>query len=186
MEEINLLQNRIKDTTFAWEKQGRVVLGFLWLILIAILGVSALLYVYNGKIQTDLDSANQKVETLQKQLNQKQASLGDAKTFQAQLANIRTLLGSHIYISPVLDEISSSAFNKSQFSTIDLNQQTGKVHLEGMVGSYIDLGKLLLSLTTSDKFNSVKLLSVLPSNGQASGYHFSIDLLVAPELFTKQ
>ncbi|MEO8065940.1 MAG: PilN domain-containing protein [Candidatus Doudnabacteria bacterium] len=182
MAEINLLQNSFKDTTNAWQRQSTIMLTVLSLILIVIGGITGVLFFLNQSTQKQIDAATAVNNDLQKNLNQQQAGLTNTKSFQAQLANLRLLLTNHVYISPLLDELSKATYIKSQDQTIDINPD-GKIHLEGLVDSYADLGKMLLGLSTSTKFSNVKLLSALPSTGKKNGYVFSVDLNVTPGIF---
>lgn len=182
MQEINLLQNRVKDTTHIWERQSKTIIAVLAGILTIILAATGLLYYLNGNAQTQLDASTKENNDLQSKLTEQQKTLGDAKAFQAQLANLRFLISNHTYVTPLLDELSKITYKKAQYATMDVTE-TGKLHLEGMVDTYEDLGKLLLGLSTSSKFTSVKLLSAIPSSGKVNAYVFSVDLVVSPDIF---
>ena len=186
MQEINLLQSRIKDTTYSWEKQSKIGLAILAGILILILGASAVFYFLTqslDKQNSALTAANAK---LQSELTQKSANLGNAKVFQAQLSNMKALLARHIYFSPFFDEIEKMTYQKAQYISLDADQDTGQVHLEGLVANYTDLGKLLLGLSTSGSFSNVKLLSAAPSSGAINAFTFSIDLTARNSIFNKK
>ncbi len=60
------------------------------------------------------------------------------------------------------------------------------MHLEGRVATYNDLGKLIMGLSTSDKFKNIRLLSVSPASGKTSAYQFSIDMEVNSAIFSKK
>ena len=184
MEEINLLQNRLYDKSFAWYRQSRIVITGLVIILIAVLGVFAVFYILNSKTQKDLQTVTADNQNLKQQLDAKEQGLGEVKTFQAQLANLKILVNSHIYLSPVLDELSHMTFARSQYFTLNIGEDR-KLHLEGRVNSYEDLSKLLLGLNTSSKFKNIQLTSVSPSTGKINGFIFSINLVAADELFTE-
>lgn len=182
MAEINLLQNRLKDTTNVGARQNRLVLIILSGILIVLIGISAVLFFLNQSLQKQTEIARSTNNDLHLQLTQQQSKLGNATGFQAQLTNLRTLLNNHTYLSPLLDELSKVTYAKSQYINLDV-AQTGKIHLEGRISSYTDLGKLILGLTTSLKFSQIKLLSAVPSTGLINGYIFSIDMGVSPDIF---
>ena len=185
MAEINLLQNRLKDTTNAWEKQGRLIIGILSAILILLIAAGLVLFFFNKNLQTQSASLTSENQDLQNKLTGEQSNLGDAKVFQAQLVNLHTLINSHTFMSPFFDELSKVTYIKAQYDTIDINE-SGKVHVEGKVPSYSDLGKLLLGLSTSTQFKNVQLLSVLPSAGANNAYEFSVDFTVPSYIFTKK
>jgi len=146
---------------------------------------TALLFFLNRSDQQKIDAATSVNADLQTQLTQKQATLTDAKTFQAQLENLQVLVNNHTYLSPLLEELSKSTYSKTQFVNLDASQ-SGKIHLEGRVDNYSDLGKLLLGLSTSKKFKNVKLLSAAPSTGKTNGFLYSVDMLVVPDIFIKK
>jgi Tfp pilus assembly protein PilN len=185
MAEINLLQNRVKDTTHAWEHQSRLTLTVLIMILILLVAATVLLFVINQRIQTQINEVTNSNQDLQKKLNDQQTNLGSAKQFQAQLSNLRVLLKSHVYLSPLLDELSKSTYAKTVYLNLDVTD-AGKIHLEGRTDSYGSLGKLMLGLATSTKFKNIKLLSVVPSAGKINAYSFSIDMNVTPDIFVKK
>lgn len=185
MQEINLLQNRVKDTTHVWEKQSKLMLTLLSLILIIILGGTGVLYFLNQSLEKQISVVAEDNVTLNKQLTEEQKDLGSAKTFQAQLANLRVLIANHSYLSPLLDELTKTTYKQARYINLDV-ADSGKIHVEGGVGTYSDLGKLLLGLSTSTKFQNVKLLSAVPSSGITNSYIFSVDMNVSPDIFFKQ
>jgi Tfp pilus assembly protein PilN len=185
MAEINLLQNRLKDTTNTGTRNGKIILVVLSVILIVLVGATAIIFFLNNSLQTQIAAASTTNQDLHKKLTDQQNTLGSAQTFQAQLANLRVLIRNHTYLSPLLDELSKVTYAKSQYVSFDVTD-AGKIHVEGLVSTYTDLGKLLLGLSSSTQFKNVKLLSIVPSTGNTNGYLFSIDMSVAPDIFTKK
>jgi len=185
MPEINLLENRLKDTTHARERQiklGLAILGFILAVLVITGGV---LFFLNRNLGNQISDKASENQSLQKQLNQKQSELEQAKIFQAQLENLKTLIKNHIYLSPLFTELGKVTYVKSQYAVVDLNK-TGTIHLEGKVPTYKDLAKLMLGLQTSKQFSNVKLLSVGPSNDSIqNGFKFVIEMNVATSIFYK-
>lgn len=184
MPEINLLQNRVKDTTYAWQNQFKLGVIILSLILIILAGGGAGLLILTKQTKAQADEVTRNNAQLQSNLTNQQKDLGAAKQFQAQLSNIRTLLDQHVYMTVLLDEIEKVTYVKAQFVTIDASN-IGKVHLEGQVSDYTSLAKLILGLNSSDKFSNVKLLSISPSSGSVNSFIFSIDMDVASSVFVK-
>ena len=184
MAEINLLQNRVKDTTNTLEKQRKIILSILSLILAIILSITGILFVLNNSIQRKIDAVTADNNNLQQQFTKQQKNLTDAKTFQAQLANLSVLLNNHAYLSPFLDELTKATYQKTRYVSVDISEGH-KIHLEGSVNSYADLGKMLLGLATSAKFSNIKLLSTIPAAGKTSGFLFSVDMNASPDIFTK-
>ncbi len=185
MEELNLLQNRVKDNTDAWQRQGQLFMGILWLVLILLVGGIVVLFLFNRNIAKETADIAAQNQDLEKQINDRQPGVANATTFQAQLLNLKSLVNTHTYLSPLLDELAQSTYTKAQFLTMDASQ-AGKIHLEGRVASYSDLGKLILGLNTSGQFTNVKLLSVAPTGGLTNAYEFVIDLQVNPKIFSKK
>jgi|SRR3989344_2256755 len=185
MPEINLLQNRIKDTTFSSQRQSRSVLAILTviLILLAVIGAGLLFLSQSlGKKASALSSQN---TALQVQLDQEQNQITNAKTLQAQFTNVRTLVNNHTYLTPLLVEIEEMTYTRTQYVTLDVTNN-GNVHLEGKVPDYTSLAKLILGLSSSSNFKNVRLLSVTPSAGAINAFVFAVDLTAATELFVKK
>ena len=186
MQEINLLQSRVKDTTDAWQKQGRTFLSLLAMLLFLLIAAGVGLYFLTRSINKQNDQLVADNTRLQTELSSKEGSLEQARVTQAQLVNIKTLLSDHIYFSTFLDEIEKMTHQKAQYVSLTVAQSTGAVHLQGKTDSYDSLGKLLLGLSTSSKFSNVKLLSSTPSSGEVGGFSFSVDLTVSPDTFKQQ
>jgi Tfp pilus assembly protein PilN len=183
MADINLLQSQIKDTTFLSDRRVNIFTVLICIVLVVLLGVGIVLYVLTLGVRSKTANLVSENTTIQDQISNQQTGLSDAKSYQAKLTNIATLLNSHSYLSPLLDELDNKTFQKAKYLTFDVGSDTDKVHLEGQVNSYNDLGKLILGLGTSKYFNNVKLLTVLPSRGATDTYIFSVDMNVDPTIF---
>jgi len=96
------------------------------------------------------------------------------------------LLKNHIYLTNLFNELEQNTYLRARYDTLDLNQDTGKIHMEGVVDSYNGLGKLLLGLGTSPHFRSVKLITVMPATSTTSGYQFSLDVVASLDVFNKK
>jgi len=185
MPEINLLQNRVKETGFAWQGQIRAVLVILILALILLVAGGFGLLVLTKQTQSQVSQTEQENSALQSDLSKQQATLGSAQQFQAQLTNLKTLLNQHVYMSTLLTEIEKFTYTQSQFMSMDASN-VGVVELEGVVTDYPSLAKLILGLSTSEKFSNVRLTSIAPSSGERNGYSFSLALDVATDVFVKK
>lgn len=185
MQEINLLDNRLKDTTQVWERRNRLLVTMFSLILILEIGLALVFFIltqgFDKKTQTAMASNN----NIQAEINRSQEELSEAKGFQAQLKNTRALLDSHIYWSTFFEEVSDYSLSTVTYDAFQ-GGVDGKIHLEGAAGSYTEVGKMLLGLNRSDKFSNVKLLSINPASGEVSGFVFSIDLVASKELFIEK
>ena len=185
MEEINLLQNKIKDTSFAWQKQSRIITGILSAVLIIFASLGAVFFMLARSNNEKLAQAQTRGQEIQKDISKKDPEVNVATSFQAQLANLKTLVNAHTYLTPLLTELGKSTYIKSQYVSLDVKDD-GKIHLEGRTASYDDLGKLVLGLTTSQEFKNVRLMSVVPSTGTTNAYQFSIDMEANKEIFQKK
>lgn len=182
MQEINLLRNQLKDTTAAWQKYHKIIVTTFAVVLIVEIGLIIVFAIINSHLQRRVSSVKTENAQLQTNLDSKKNQVEDAVSFQAQLKNLRQVVDNHVYFSPFFEELAKYTFNKAYYITLTADTN-GKVHLEGIVGNYSDLGKLLLGLNSSDKFTQVKLLSATPSVGQLSGFLFTLDLTVNKDLF---
>jgi len=186
MQEINLLQNKVKDRTLQFERSNRLVLVlFGLLVVLEIAGVVGL-YLLIGTTHARTQDVNKENADIQAKMNANQKDLAKAQGLQAQLKNVRTLLANHVYSSAFLDSVSAVTPTKVAFQNINGSTSDDKLHVEGLAQSYQDVGRLLLSLSTSNKFKEVKLRSVTPSTqAGAYSYGFSMDVTVVPTIFQK-
>ncbi len=180
MPEINLLQNRLQDTTYVSTRRTQVVVYLSGFLLLLICGAGVALFTLTKDINAETAEVLKNNMDLQKELTEGNLRLTDATAYQAKLSNINTLLSKHILISPLLAELEQYTYLKARFTNLDVDQLTGHLHVEGVVDSYQGLGKLLLAFSTSPNFKDVKLLSVTPTDG---GYTFGIDMSAKSELF---
>ena len=185
MQEINLLQNKIKDSSLNSLRRSKIINTALSVVLILEIGLFAAFFLMNRTTQAKYESVKLENSELQTELSEKQPDLVEAKALQAQLKNLRSLVEGHVYWSSFFDELSKHTLSRTQFMSLT-GSLDGKIHLEGRVGSYADLGKMLLGLSTSTKISNVKLLSANPSTGQAAGFNFSLDFNIEPDLFIKK
>jgi len=165
MQEINLLQNKVKDRTLRFERSNRLVVGlFSLIVILEFVATGGLYFLANNtnKQTADVVSQNQSIQTAMVS-NQKDLTL--AKGLQAQLKNVNTLLQNHIYWSAFLTDISAIVPVKVQYNDFQGSITDDKITIDGMASSYADVGRMLLALSTSDKFSSVKLVSLTPAQG---------------------
>lgn len=185
MQEINLLQNKIKDRTLSFERGNRLVIIIFTLVIILEMAALGGLY-FLSKVNT-AESAKLEAENMETEqaLNLAKADLTKAQGVQAQLINIKTLLNNRVIWTPFFENISSLTAKQVQYSSITGSNIDGKVNLQGTAVSYLELGKLILSINSSGKFSDVKLLSVSPSSGKTFGYGFSLEAKAKPDNFKK-
>jgi hypothetical protein len=185
MQEINLLQNRVKDKTLSWERRNRLIITLFTLILILEILAGAGLFFLTLSTNNEITTTQEKNQELQNAINSDQKELSLAKGLQAQLKNVKTLLNNHIHWSSFLSTMYSETTNKIKYTSISASYSDGKTHLEGIAPSYSDIGKLILSFSTSNNFKDIKLNSLAPSSGDTFGYSFVLEMKSQPELFKK-
>ncbi|MBI4363590.1 MAG: hypothetical protein HY545_01955 [Candidatus Doudnabacteria bacterium] len=185
MQDINLLQSKVKDTTLNWQRRSRSAINALVAIVIILAATGVTLFFLNQTTLSRFEGLKRQNIESQNNLNQRQQELSQAKSFQAQLKNLSYLTNAHIYWSSFFKELAAYTFNKAQYVAVE-GDTSGKIHVEGNVESYADLGRLILGLSTSEKFKQVKLLSASPTSTEQAGYLFSIDLTASPGIFNKQ
>jgi len=184
MQEINLLQTKIKDRNLAWEKRNRLINTLAILVIVLEVLLTGGLYYMKNAVQKNISQIEAENTAARSRISDRQKDLAPAISFQAQLKNLRTLVDNHVYWSGLLDELTKSTYNRTQYRTLQA-QTSGLIHIEGVVPSYSDLSKFILGLYTSDKFTSIKLLSVQPSDQAQGGYLFSLDMQANPNLLKK-
>jgi Tfp pilus assembly protein PilN len=185
MQEINLLQTKVKDRTLAFEKSNRIAVAlFSLLVVLEILGVVGLVFVSN---RVDKEKANVLAENLkiQANMNSSQSTLDAARGFQAQLKNVRTLLNNHVYWSAFFQNLSSVTPTNVKYTSFTGSLSDGQVVIDGVAPTYPDIGKVILSLSTSKNYSNVKLTALNPSQTNEFGYSFSIKLSAASDSFRK-
>jgi Tfp pilus assembly protein PilN len=185
MQEINLLQNKLKDKTNQWEKNNRVVIGLLSFVLLAVLAATGMVYMLTKNAQESKLSLDQDNIRIQKELDRMEDDMVLAKGFQAQSKNIVSLLNSHVIWSNLMAEVSSSTFKLTQY--VSMNTDTsGIIHVEGITASYTDLGKIILALETSEEVESVNLINTTQSTGGQAGIVYSLDILANQQALIEQ
>ena len=185
MQEINLLQTKVRDTSQAWENQARFVFIILSIVLVLLAAGGAGLYLLKKNVDKQNDALIIEQTQLKSDLANKEKNLTGAKAFQAQLINIKTLIANHIYFSSLLDELAKFTYQKSKYASVEIIQNNGLIRLQGNASNYSDLSKFILGLSTSTNFTDVKLHSITPSTGKDNVYLFSLDVTAKPNLFKK-
>jgi hypothetical protein len=185
MQEINLLQNKLKDRSEAWDRRNTVVGVVLGAVLVLVIAAGAFLYFLNSDTKSKTAEMQTENLSIQSKLDSSQGTLAEAKSFQAQLRNIDKLLAGHIYWSKVFDTAQETIIKNSQYSLFQAKTD-GKVHIEGLVANMDNLGKLLLSLSTNPDLTGVKLISAQSNPGSTAGFRFAMDFVIKPELLTKK
>jgi Tfp pilus assembly protein PilN len=122
---------------------------------------------------------------LQTSINTGEKDIIPARNLQAQLKNMQTLLNGHVYWSSFFSQLGAVTPLKAEYTSFNGGISDGRVRFEGVAPSYTDVGKVLLSLSTSGKFSNVRLISVNPSAGEIFGYAFTVEATALNPLFKK-
>jgi Tfp pilus assembly protein PilN len=185
MQEINLLQNKLKDKTNQWEKNNRVVIGLLSFVLLAVLGATGMIYMLNKNAEESKMALEQENISVQRKLDQMESEMQLAKGFQAQSKNIASLLQSHVIWSNLMKEMSNKTLKTSRYLGMT-SDTTGLIHVEGITTDYTQLGKIILALETSEDVESVKLLNTGQSSERLGGILYSLDIKAKQEALIEQ
>lgn len=186
MQEINLLQNKVKDRTLQFERTNRLVLITFTLLLILEIAAGVGLYVLTKGTKAQSDQIAADSAKIQAQMDSNQNDLAHAKGLQAQLKNVNSLLSNRVSWQAFLTQMEQITPAQVQLSTISAAAGSTRIHIEAVAPSYADVGRMILSMSTSDKFKNVKLITVGPSQGNSFGYSFSLDFDATSGLFKNQ
>jgi Tfp pilus assembly protein PilN len=185
MQEINLLQNKLKDKTNQWEKNNRTVIIILSFLLIGVLAAAATFYLLKRSAEDAKLALDQENVTIQSRLDQMEDDLGDAKAFQAQAKNIKTLMQTHVVWTNFFAELSGSTFKMARFLSLT-SDTSGRVHIEGIAPDYNEMGKMLLALETADNVESVRLGSTSRSEDAQAGVRFALEVTLNTKVLVEQ
>lgn len=186
MPEINLLQNQLKDTTNLSRHRTQMAVVVFAIILILIVAAGGALYFLTEQTRSQTEELVKENDKIKEEISKRDSTLAGAKTYQAQLSNVELLLKNHLYMSPLLEELSKYTYQGAKFLSFDVTQDIGKIHAEGIAENYEGLGKLMLGLSTSPNFNKVKLLATaLSIDPKNPGVNFSIDMQASSNIFSK-
>lgn len=186
MQEINLLQNKVKDKSLQFERSNRFIVILAVLILILEVSATVGLWVLTKATNNSIKNTQDENQAIQKNIDSHQKELSKAEGLQAQLKNVNTLLTSHIYWSNFMSTLEKLTPVKVQYTAIDGSASDGKMHIEGTADSYTDVGRLILSMSTSKAFKSTRLTSITPGSESKFNYSYSLDVVVDRTIFSKQ
>jgi Tfp pilus assembly protein PilN len=187
MQEINLLQNKVKDRTLQFERSTRLIVVLFTFVLIAEAAAFTGLYLLTSGTEKQTEQVKVQIGQIRTAMDSNNQELALAQGMQAQLKNVNTLIRNRVYWSAFLDELSRVTPVNVQYTNMSGAVTDNVFHIEGITDTYADVGRLLLSLSTNkDKFSNVKLHAVTPAlTGTNFGYVFSIDVTAASSTFKK-
>jgi Tfp pilus assembly protein PilN len=183
MVEINLLENQIVDKTEAPKNQTKTIfwLVVIMLILFVLSVVGA--FFLTQRMTAQVAEISRDTQNYKQEIVNQNDQLKDAKIYQAKLSNLNLLLKNHTYMSYLFDELENYTFVRGKYDIFQVGEDSGKIQLQGITDSYENLGKLILGLSTSSKFDEVTLVSVSKDKGKDNIYNFSVTMHAKPNTF---
>src|SRR3989344_5785276 len=127
MQEINLLDSRLKDTTHICEKRTRLFITLVTLVVFLESGLYGVFLLLTNNIDQQINTLTVENNNIQADINRNQEDLIGARAFQAQLQNVRAILDSHIYWTGFFDELSDFTFNAVTFNSLQSGENR-KIH----------------------------------------------------------
>lgn len=184
--EINLLRNELK------ERGPLKFAGKSYVPLYLALGVLALeaaafggLTYYQTTINREINAAEMDEAELDFEMRQTDAALKEAVGYQARLANFKTLLDTHIFWSPVFEELGNYTYKLVSYDTFQGDTQKNRIVVTGTAPTYRDIAKLILGLKKTDKFTDISFQAGGASKGDKAGFGFLLDIGLDPKLLSK-
>jgi len=158
-------------------------------VLLGVVVVEALVYggltLYASSVSKRMAAAEEESASVDRSIKQSQEDLQEAIRYQQRLANLELLLGSHVFWSPVFEELTKYTYRSVSFDTMSGSLADNKLVLTGTAPSFTDIAKLILGLKQSEKIKDVVFQSSGQSKEEKSGYAFSLEITLDPELFKK-
>ncbi len=186
MVEINLLENQIVDKTEAPKNQTKL---FFWLVIVMLILFALSVvgaFFLTRHTTSQIAGINRQTQNYKQEIIDQNDQLKDAKIYQAKLSNLNLLLKNHTYMSNLFDELENYTFVRGKYEIFQAGEESGKIQLQGTTDSYENLGKLILGLSTSSKFDEVTLVSVSKDKGKDNVYNFSVTMHTKPNIFNAQ
>ncbi len=184
--EINLLKNELKQSA-PLGLAGKslvplyVVIGFLVLEALTFGG-----FLYYGKsIEGKVNAAELEASQLELEMRQTDAELNEAISYQGRLNDFENLLDSHVFWSPLFEELAKYTYKPVRFDTFQADAQKSRMLVAGIAPTYRDIAKLILGLKQSNKFADILFQSGGAAQGDLTGFSFLLDIGFDPKLLKK-
>ncbi len=149
---------------------------FFWFILLG----------YSQSHQNSLKNIENKISVLETEIE----SLGDissqAQIVEAKLSGIELLFKNRIYWSEFSEELEKLTLKRVSYDGLVANTSTSKMTLSGIAENYRELARLIFSLTSSPKIDSVGLNSAKwQSKEGVVGVKFNIVITLTKDALIK-
>lgn len=185
--EINLLKNELKERGPLNLGGGKNLIPLY--ISIGLLIIEALViggFLYNKKsLGRETNAAEVEASLLDLEMRQTDDKLKEAISYQARLSNFKNLLNSHIFWSPIFEELAKYTYKPIRFDTFQGDTQKNRIVVTGTGSSYREIAKLILGLKKSDKFRDILFQSGGVATGDKAGFGFLLDIGIDPKLMKK-
>ncbi len=186
MSEINLLQNESSDSvSFAPKKTKKIGLFIAIILFILALLAYGFLFLQSRDVEKKIANTEQQIAQLAARLESTKEERLEAISFQARLKNLDILLDTHLFWSKVFEELEAFTYIPAQITTLQASELTGIAAITGTIPSYTDLAKLMLGLNQSENITDVRYISSGSAEEIGSGYSFSLEIVLDPNLFLK-
>lgn len=185
MPEINLLKNEIKNrNTISLRRIGSKAVYFIG----ALAGLELLIYlglaIFNQNIKRTIAETERQATAIDVEINQLESDRQHAISLQKRINNIAGLLANHGEWTTVLAELEKYTYKLATYNTMQVDEVKHNFSFTGTVGSYTDLGRLMLGLSQSNNFSNIQFKSSAQDDSGAGGYSFDIEVEFNPKLLT--
>lgn len=186
MAEINLLKNELQERgPFSFGPPGLTSVY----IVVSIIALEVLLYsglaFYQRYVENKAQDVEQRAMDIDLEIKKMENSRQAAISFQRRVNNLQFLLGSHVFWTPVFDELEKYTYKGARYQTLQVDQARRELQVSGVIPSYTELGKLMLGLRQSQNVSNVTLNATGATQSGEAGYEFTMLITFDPKLLTK-
>ncbi len=161
MAEINLLNNDRSNSGINTDFIAVVFARILLLLVIVAAIVYGLLFFFNWRSNSKLETTNKEVQKLESEaLSNKDRN--ELVTRQEQLTHLEKLVDDHVYWSYLLPELSRVTLKSAKYTRIEADKQ-GKLNLTVSLPSYSDMDKYLQIFDLPEynqQFSNVRVVGI--------------------------
>ena len=185
--EINLLRNSLKERTSLGLGGPKSMVPLYIVIAFLVLEAGAFVgfMYYNKSVERKVNAAEVEASQLDLQMRKTDTELKEAISYQVRLTDFKDLLTSHVFWSPLFDELGDFTYKPLRFDTFQADFQKSRMVVTGIAPTYRDMAKLILGLKKSDQFTEILFQSGGAAQGDVSGYSFLLDIGFDPKLLKK-
>jgi hypothetical protein len=186
MAEINLLKNSQQDRPkFSLEGSNPTGLYVALTILVLELLLYAGLFGYNLQVHRQIQAVQERGAQVDTKVSQNNNNRQQAVAAQARLANLQTLLNTHLGWSAVFGELENVTYKLANFTDLQVRETGNTLLISGNAPTYTDVAKVIIGLQTSSKILDVTLVTSGQSQITGSGYTFNLEVTFDPKLLLK-